>query len=411
MTQDCAQKNNNTTKRPRKVLSTAFKVAVVLVLLLAVPVVNIIADPSGIFYTGRDSAPEIKAAQIMLGGSNVTGLKSSFNDRLLRREYIAGMEAGVDVVVSGSSRSEPITAEMAGLSDGESFMNMSVSGNELWDTIGLLGLMAQRNVLPKTLIISLEPWMLNDSYQLNRYKGKVSDGVYYYLTEHMGQTADESLLKLDSVCDPTSVDTGFFSLPVETQREALSIAYFQASLRYIARGDFAKYHTPYATELAEGDTAIMRADGSYCYPSEYRSADTDEVTERAREALKEGVLGLSTLSDTFYGDGYTLLRELLTALSNDGIEVKLLMLPYSPEAYQNTSTATEKSAQTEAFAEIERIYRELAQEYSLEIVGSFDPDTYGYDMSAFYDEYHLREEYIAPITGELFADSGQGGAA
>ena len=410
MTVSSAQKTHKNTSKPRKILSTAFKVVLVLALLIAVPIVNITVDPSGIFNTGRDSAPEIKAAQIMLAGSNVTGLKSSFNDRLLRREYIAGMAQSADVVVSGSSRSEPITAEMAGLDDG-TFMNISVSGCELWDTIGLLGLMSERGMLPKTLVISLEPWMINDAYSLGRYKGKVSDGVYYYLTEHMGRTADESLLELDALCDAQSTDGGFFSLPAETQREALSIAYFQGSLKYVARGDWAKYHTAYATELDEGDTAIMRADGSYCYPAEYRSADTETVTERAREAVKEGVLGLEKLSDSFYGEGYALLCELLAALANDGVEVKLLMLPYSPEAYENSSAASTGGDRTEAFAEAERIFTELADEFGLDIVGSFNPDTFGYDMSAFYDAYHIREEYIAPITRALFADEDRGGAA
>ena len=367
-------------------------------MLALVPLVNYSVDPSALFVTSRADAPEISAAALMLEGHNVTGLAPNYNERLLRREYILGMAKPAEVIVTGSSRGEFISADMLGLGAGELF-NVSVAGGELEDMLGFLGLLLERELIPETVIISLDPWTVNDDYSQQRWRGSIEDGLIFMLCGlgELDKGADSSV-RLEPLYDPDAPDRGFASLSGDVQKELLSVSYFQSSLQYYFSDDYELYKEVRVCDKQDGITGVVRSDGSYSYALDYRSADADISIERANNSLPN-VLGVEIYGE-LKGIKYSRLQALIEYLTERGIEVKLVMFPLGNTIYDYMNEPENRSRYS-SFFKTEELFRALAQEMGVEITGSFDPHSFGYDMSDFYDGYHLREARVAEIVKEL----------
>ncbi len=385
-----------TNAKPRRIFPTALKLLAVLCVLALVPLVNYSVDPSALFVTNRADAPEIAAAALMLEGSDVTGLAPNYNERLLRREYILGMKKPVRVIVAGSSRGEFISSEMLGLEAGELF-NVSVAGGELEDMLSFLGLLLERGLVPETVILSLDPWTVNDTFYQQRWRGATGDGLNFMLTE-LGESPNESYKTLAPLYNPEAPDAGFASLSDDVKKELLSVSYFQSSLQYFFSDNYALYKEVRASETRDGITGVVRADGSYSYALDYRSANAEIAAERAQRSLPN-VLGVEEYSK-LTGQKYSRLQALIEYLTERGIEVKLVMFPLGNTIYDYMGEPENRQRYANFF-KTEELFRELAQETGVEITGSFDPSYFGYDMSDFYDGYHLREARVAEIVKEL----------
>lgn len=371
----------------------AWKALALLALLCVVPAVNYAVDPSRIYHQSREDSFEIEAVGYLLEGRNVANL-SNFNERLLRREYLLQIEQAPPVLVAGSSRGELVTTEMLGLSQGEMF-NISVSGGCLEDTVGFLGLLWSRGLRPQRLILCLDPWTVNDRHSESRYRTALGDGYYAFVHDRLGREADESMKNLQGIYDPDS-DFSFWTLSRDEQLNLFSVSYFQSALQWYFSPNYPLYRAIAPTEAQTGVTGIVRADGSYAYPDSYTEADAETACERARETIPQ-IIGLDDYP-VLKGEKYELLCATLEALAEDGVAVQLVLCPISNYLYDYM---VEHRGEYANFFHTEQMYYDLAAAYDLPITGTFNPYTLRYDMSDFYDGYHLRSERVAEIIGGL----------
>ncbi len=390
------QSENRTNKnlKLRRILATALRVFVLAALLCCVPLVNHTVDPSGVFNNTRADSNELKAAHILLDGSNVSGLSSNYNERLLRREYLLEMSGAKDVIVAGSSRGALITSEML---DTTSMFNVSVAGGDIEDMIGFYGLLYERDMLPKTLVISIDPWTLNDNKTDARWQEAVGDGYRSYVGGRMGLAVPNGVGTIAPLYDANAAQpTGLFALGSQARSTLFSIPYFQSSLQYYFAGSYALYKDVSATDAASGETGIVHADGSYSYPLAYQNCDAATASERAERAVGN-IIGLEDY-DTLRGQKYELFRQFIQSALADGVEIKLVMFPISSHLCESMSYFNDYyNGRYDNFFAAGDMVRQLADELGVPLTGSFYPDDLGYDMSDFYDGYHLRSERVAEI--------------
>lgn len=372
----------------------------VLALLLAVPAVNYHIDPSRLYHTSRADSLELQAVELLLEGKNAANL-SNCNERLIRREYLRRTGRQLDTVVLGSSRGAMITAEMLGE---ENFFNLSVSGATTDDLIGLYGYLMLCGQQPDRVVISLDPWMLNDNYVDTRSWEAFGDGLIHAYSELFGESLDR-VYQPSGLYDPQSDNrVGLLQLSGELKQNLFSIPYFQSSLQSLANGNYAVYSQIVATELQEGETGVMRADGSYSYPADYRNADLDTVIQRAETSLPDSILGLEDYPSLDTGNRTTFER-FVQALTSGGVQVEFLLEPISPVLYDYMKTEPRYAT----FFQVEELYRSIAESCGIPVAGSFDPYALGLDAGDFYDGYHLRPERVEQLAQALAAAGSEVG--
>jgi hypothetical protein len=81
----------------------------------------------------------------------------------------------------------------------------------------------------------------------------------------------------------------------------------------------------------------------------------------------------------------------LNYLIDHGCDVKVLLVPYHPQAY---NIMTEDSRSRLIF-NIEDYYRKLAVELNIEIIGSFDPSRMDVGENMFRDESHPKDAFYS----------------
>src|SRR3989338_6442097 len=130
------------------------KVLLLLPILLVMTGFNYFMDPAGLFR-GNDYYEGL--AGILLKGNNISNLVN-YDDRLLQKYLIEGLPEKKGIVLLGSSRVMQISSDFF---PGHTFMNHGVAGASLEDDMAIYWLYRKQGLLPSTVIIGLDPWLLN----------------------------------------------------------------------------------------------------------------------------------------------------------------------------------------------------------------------------------------------------------
>lgn len=374
-------------------VAAILKAVVVAVLVLIVPLVNYNIDPSRLYHTGREDSLELNAVDILLNGQNAAHL-SNCNERLLKREFLRRTEEQYETVVLGSSRGAMITGEMLGE---ESFYNLSLAGASLEDILGIYGYMLMNGQSPERVVISIDPWLANDNFTDPRSWNAYGDGYLYVVNELLGGN-DTRVYEPYGLFDPESDGSTFWELDGATKLNLFSIPYFQNCLRELVTGNYAIYSEVVPTDEAEGETGIMHTDGSFSYPAAYRNAPDYEIINKVQLSFPESVLGMEDYT-VLKGEKYALLEQFIALLTSQGVEIQFILQPISPLIIDHMQTEPRYAN----FFLTEEMYYELAAQYDIDVVGTFDPYEMMLSFGSFYDGYHMRPRFITPLIEELNA--------
>jgi len=380
----------------KKLLKNAIKILIALCLAALVPAVNYIVDPAGLYTTDISGSVEEQAVSIMLSGQNAEGLVN-YDERLVKRLCIYGL-GDVDTIGLGSSRVALIDSEMAGE---ESFFNLSVTGAAMRDIVAMYGICHMNGLVPERVIIALDPWFINSNYSSGRFEQVLTDGYCYALSELMGY--DESEIGYDPAVSGKYLgdgsSTSFFSYPFDMQKELFSLPYFQNSLLILMDGSAEADLT--ATDAFVGEEAMLRSDGSYCYPADYRSNTIDEITSLAESQINlygNGKDRITGCEDVDPNDPYRdIFYDFVKYLSESGTDVDLVASPLNPILW-------DYMLQHERYAPVVdsmRFYRDMAEDLGCDIAGSFDPHELGAEAEDFYDGYHYKAEKMEQLMQQL----------
>lgn len=329
--------------------------------LFAAPVLGVVVlvnyriDPANVFAGG---GLEKRAAMILLRGEHVAGLVN-YDERLLQREFISGLEKRPQTVVLGSSRGMLIDRRNGRDS---SLVNSSVSGARLEDMIAIYQLYEDHHIEPQRVIIELSPYMFNGTYRDRRY-----------------QTLNAEYRRgAASVCGQSQgLSLGTYAKNLEI----VSLSYFQSAVR--ALGNNAETDTIFATADSVTKTHLIKfPDGSIAYSEDYRNNEVTAADIRIAVDYGNGE-NFRTLSEerqkTF---------ELFVAYLRDrGVQVEFFLAPLPNEV----------CGRRPVFKEVEAYVSAYAARQGIPVRGSYDCDTYNLTLSDFYDGLHPRKEIYDSI--------------
>jgi hypothetical protein len=325
-------------------------------------------DPAHLLDSGRYEAG---VAALLVAGKDVAGV-ADCDERLLQARYVEGLRAPPDVLVLGSSRMAQVGEKAF---PGARLHNASVSGASFEDLAAIYELYRARGLLPRRLVVGLDPWLLNRNHGQDRWRSLAAPYAAFAAREGLA---------------PVGAAAPSFASRL---REALSPAYFQASLRTLRTQPLRRqpYHVTRDPEAEE--ESCKRADGTHVYARSYRTRSQREVDDDAASyARATPVYSLGAFGE-LDPDAQRKLERFVRRVQADGVMPTLVLVPYHPETYRMLMT----SGRYDRVREAEAWYRKLAVETGAQLVGSFDPAALALPASQFYDGMHPRREAFPEI--------------
>lgn len=338
-------------------------------ILIIVSFVNYFGDAANIFK--KDYEKNI--ANDLLKGNNVTNI-ANYNERLLQKYLISNAAFCPDVIMIGASRSMLINSTYF---RGETFFNNSVSGATIEDLIAIVEMYREKKILPKKVIIGLEPYFLNSNNNQKRWE--TLELEYQTFVNRM---PNNSIKKEDNLAFKTKV----FFKKFFVVKELFSFSYFKPSLFELIMN---KKSDPVITDKIANRTFTKLSDGSINYDAEYREASNKMVEEKVSDFLARDNfnfkhfdnLDISLQSKFVYLTDYLLLHN---------VKVEFFMPPYHPKVYEIIT----HEAKYRNVKKSESFFVSLALKKKIKIIGSSDPNKFNLDRTYFYDGLHLKEKGV-----------------
>jgi len=345
----------------------SLKTALLVPLIGFVMVINYRMDPAHLFQGDRY---ELGIADLLLGGHNVANV-SNYDDRLVQKFYIEGLDKKKDILVFGSSHAMVIHSS---LFPGKSMFNNSVSGASLEDLVAISEIYQQRGLLPSVVIISLDPWLLNRDNLQTRWTTLEPE---YAL----------AMKRLGLPFEPAPNDR--INSAWDKYQQLISPTYFQESFKTWGLTLVGNTPVPgnyYPTEEMIGELPIRLADDSLSYPAASRTQPSPNVNlANATTTLQEFTRLDPELT--------RILETWVTAMQKDGVQVIFWLSPYQPGAYHYLIN----SPNYHIIVDVQKYYGDLALRNGIQLIGSYNPDDIPCAGNEFYDEQHPQESCIEKI--------------
>ena len=336
----------------------------VITLLIIVATFNYNVDPAGLF---RKTEYEYGIAKIMLEGKNVANL-SDYDERLVLKYFIQNINFQPNTIVLGSSRSLLIAPNN---NYKKNFFNSSVSGASLKDIVAIYGLYDYNKVKPKTIIIALDPWLLNTD--VGQIKWQSIQSSYNYELSKLGIENDEFHSNSNNI---------------RKLQELISMPYFKASCDKLKMLKKEKRLEYYPTDAYYLDVSIKRKDGTIGYDSEYRNSSLEKINQSA--VTYANAEEIYSLGDFKKLSNEKLFEAFVKNLISQNIHVVLFLPPYHPYVYSVISN----TAKYHKVLEAEKYFSNFANKNHLYIYGSYDPHKLNLSDNDFYDGMHLKESTV-----------------
>ena len=134
-----------------------------LALLSCIVLFNVLVDGVGFFQL---NAGLKDAVANLLKGKMVAGWFGTRDERELQRLIIKYYQGHRDMAVIGSSRAMQLRKRF--IQGNVDFFNHSVSGAGVEDFISIIGIYREKGVLPKTVVLGIDPWIFNRNNGLSQ---------------------------------------------------------------------------------------------------------------------------------------------------------------------------------------------------------------------------------------------------
>lgn len=336
-------------------------------LLMLVAGVNYHYDPANLF---GDRTYEAGIARLLSEGKNVANI-NDYDERLVQKFFVERLNSRRDVLVLGSSRSMNIGPD---LFPGMTFYNASVSGATLEDYYATLQMFRERDLLPQTLILGVDPWVFNRNSEQTRWKSLEPE---YRRSLSVNETrAVPSNLVIDQ--------------RLSKLHQLVSFDYFLGALKAAHRTN----RDYYVTTAAELDVNIRLADGTIIYKRDYAHRSPEIVAEVAhQQAARIPIYSLGQFRE-LDPEYVKRLEGLIEHLRHEGAEVILFLPPYHPDMY---AAIIQAGSPYRLVKDAEAYLRRFARQKNLQVLGSYDPGLTPCGRSDFFDEMHPVNLCIAKL--------------
>ncbi|MCI5057044.1 MAG: DUF1574 domain-containing protein [Flavobacteriales bacterium] len=322
--------------------------------------VNYFGDAARIF----DTEYEKKMAEILMNGSYVTNI-SNYDERVFQKELINSLNNAPEVLVLGSSRTMLINSEYF---PNQPFFNNSVSGASIEDIIALYQIYKERDILPKKIIIGIDPWLLNKNNGQMRWKS-----LEYFYNSYNNNKVDFSLAE---------------SLSYKYS-ELFSLSYFQASIKSLPKL-FSGMSKPIATQEKYNETNTKLSDGSLVYRADYRNATQNDINSKIERYIAGNIYSIENF-ETISDEIWTEFQNFISTLRKEHISIEFFLCPYAPIVYDKIAKEYPNVVQSES------LIVNFAHDKGIRVHGSFNPYDLRFDETYFYDGMHCKEKGIREI--------------
>ena len=324
---------------------------------------NYKVDSVGLFGTSNDL---VNAAENLANGHMIAG-QGDFDERIFQTLIIKFNNTKIDTVVIGSSNALKIRKRFVE-NENRTYFNHSVSGVALEDYIAILGAYKRiRGYLPSKVILGIVPWIFDKSSGGGQGRWKsIREYFDYMIKEIAGKGAYD------------------FSGQVEDTKwvQLFSIGYTKANIKFLKRL-FKGNSSFYITDTIDVDDYVREVDGSLHYPLKSRNPSQEKVTNLAIRDAEPPVSHL----DRFQKIDETTVRlftMFVDYLQKNGTKVVFFIPPYHPISYRMLS----EHPQYRIINDVEEHLMILAEKKQIALVGSFNPEVYGFTGENFMDGSH-----------------------
>lgn len=353
--------------------NTLFILLITFLFLFSIALFNFEMDTAGVFRASKKYENGI--AKIMLEGKNVANL-SDYDERLVQKYYIENINTSIKTTVLGSSRSLLIAPSY----NNENFFNNSVSGASLEDMIAIYEMYKAKNIKPKTIIIGLDPWILNGNNGQTRWMS-------------IGREYNEGLQNLN--ISNHNFISNFINLnEVKKYQELVSMPTFLSSWKKFKK-DLKNSNSNkencidyYATTKDFSTVFIKRNNGTISYPPAYRNASIDEINQKAKVYSNDP--NIYSLGNFNKLSNIQLFETFIKYLLNQKVKIVFFLPAYHPYTYK----VIENNPKYRMVMASETYFTEFAKQNHIPILGSYNPKKTHLQEKDFYDGMHLREESI-----------------
>ncbi len=264
-----------------------------------------------------------------------------------------------EIVVMGSSRMMQIGSQTL---DGK-VLNLSVSGASVEDYVALVGEATAKFDI-RTVYLGADPWLFNAASGQLRWKSVA--GLYAYWQ--------------DQISRPVQTAQPAEYPPRSDQYDPVDAGFAERLFRSVNQSAF------------RAETGRVEAQPKKVYDGFHVNSELDIA--RTEQEIKSGFPALLNYAMATYRPSDAAIRDysdLIRFLKQQDIEVFLVLPPYHPEMI--AVMRTEKPL----FLEIEDRFRELADDLSVPVLGSYDAVRAGCPAEGFYDGMHPKEACMREI--------------
>lgn len=360
-------------------------------LLSGVAAISYVGDPAGLFK----GEPYFRSmVDILHSGNNVTNYSSNFDQGKFKSLCISQDSGTRNVLVLGSSLVADIDSSMVDKENKDnpvSFMNDAVSSGKIGDTIGLFELYAERNAIPKTIILGLDSWFFNPRDRDVEYNS-------------LADAFDQGKIRI-GYSNSSESELGKWVEKNARYKELISRPYFFASLKYLSRGEGHQPAEVSATQKRNhGTDWIRNQDGTWGWPDYYYNGSSEAVDAIVEKNLLNSPLQMYGGFYEVKAERVKLFETFILYLKKKGVHVVFYLSPIHPGVYQRILS----DPLYELVLRQEQYFRRFASENNIPVIGSYDPCYWNLTSSDYFpfDSYHLRPEAVARIfeTGPVTAN-------
>jgi hypothetical protein len=321
----------------------------------------------------------------LASGKNVWNVNPNHDERLKQKMMIEYFVDSKEILVFGSSRCKGIRK---GLFPGKSFYNAGVGAGTLEDFIGIYQIFYEKKLLPKTLIIELSAWVLNPKNNLIHGDVRTLESEYQRGLDRLGLSLNHQLSQVPIIRPEVQARQPHWRHLLEL----MSPSYFQQSLRLMIK-DFDiknilkktnRYHFRFTDGNIDNEFVLM-SDGSWLSSEENRIVSKIEAVAFVPKGLNDFMNLSKERIDEF--------ESFINIVIEDGVEVIFYLPPWPPEAYNRFI----KSENTRIVTVIEDYLRKFAKINNIKVVGSYNPEYYGFSLDDFSDSAHLRRSVMSKL--------------
>jgi len=341
----------------------------VIVLLIATAMINFFVDPGNIYpkYFSQKNKPTIETYIKKLVESKY-GLLSTTNifNRRPAKKALAEYPINYDCAVIGSSHVMQISPKRQNkslTSICSNIKNLGVNGGTLEDYLAMSNIILKNTkFLPKTIVFGIDPWSLNFG----------RDKRWFQYEQDYFEMKNKLFLKPSSTQQNNKNNSS-----KDLLINLFNLQYLERSWRE-ARTQIAITPASKFNHNSGLTLPVTLPDGSHIYSSKY--------IEEAKNSIKttSGRDNYKIVNHSFYQDNaIKTFKKLILHLMDSKINIVFVLTPYHHRVWGHTDQPIIK-----AFNIIEDKVHDIAKQYKIKVIGSYNPNNVGCLENEFYDSMH-----------------------